>query len=161
MEVGKLSIKNAMLAEYNEILLTANTGGWHMARNTFAAVMSKIEEGKVTWTDVNSLFQIRFSAEKMYMLANSRAPPSDKPTKNRPITLKIASTHRGDKETKNRKLSLSSANFRAGITMAFTAHMKRITTTLMLRLPTSTSVTLAIDLAKMTSGTNSGNVPLK
>ena len=79
MQVSSPHVKNTMLAEYSEILQTAHTGGWNMAKVAFAAIMSKIEEGRVKWTDANALFQLRFNAEKTVLMSQGRAPSIEKP----------------------------------------------------------------------------------
>ena len=78
MQVSSPLVKNAMLAEYSEILQTAHTGGWNMAKVAFASIMTKIEEGKAQWTDTNTLFQMRFNAEKAVLMGQSRAPPMER-----------------------------------------------------------------------------------
>ena len=58
-EVQDIETKNRMLEELGNIVKLSETGGWDVARDAFAEMMHKIEDGELTWGDRTELMHLR------------------------------------------------------------------------------------------------------
>ena len=66
-----------MLEEMGHIIKLSQTGGWHTAKDTFAEIMHKIEEGEVKWADKTDIMHIRWEVTVSATQREVRASNTD------------------------------------------------------------------------------------
>ena len=61
-----------MINELKEIMHLSTSVGWLIAKSAFADIMTKIEQGRISWDDPDSLWRARMDGKSDAFMGQSR-----------------------------------------------------------------------------------------
>ena len=67
--------KNAMIDNLREIMDLSSTIGWLVAKAAFTSVMTRIEQGKISWDDPDGLWKARMDGKSHAFMGQNRGSP--------------------------------------------------------------------------------------